>query len=286
MTKKTPTLDAERLDALVQTALEAWPNLALDPELLSRHILHHASRAADPRRWADELFIEDFALAAACAAGQDDAISTLDHRYNNDLIVWTKRFDGRRYKAEDLRQLFMEKLFVGPSPRILDYSGQGSLHAWMHVTATRLFIDLGRAGTQRRREHLVDAPALDVLPHDAIDLELQFLKREYRAAFQAALRQGAARITPRERTLLRQSYIERMSSDQLGALYGMHRATAARHVQQAREALLSSTREALMNDLKIHRSEFESIMNLIRSRLDVNMASLLEDSISRAEAAS
>jgi RNA polymerase sigma-70 factor (ECF subfamily) len=63
--------------------------------------------------------------------------------------------------------------------------------------------------------------------------------------------------------------------DQIAALHGVHRATAARRLERAREALLVATRKSLMSRLSIDSAEFESLMDLIRSRLDVSIQRIL-----------
>jgi RNA polymerase sigma-70 factor (ECF subfamily) len=59
-------------------------------------------------------------------------------------------------------------------------------------------------------------------------------------------------------------------------MYRVHRSTAARQVARTRDALLAATRRALMARLHIGRREFESIMRLISSQLDVSVATFLD----------
>jgi RNA polymerase sigma-70 factor (ECF subfamily) len=75
--------------------------------------------------------------------------------------------------------------------------------------------------------------------------------------------------------LLRQSVVHGLNIDQIAAVFGVHRATAARRVERAREALLAATRKSLMSRLSIDRTEFESVMALIKSRLDVSIHRVL-----------
>ena len=66
------------------------------------------------------------------------------------------------------------------------------------------------------------------------------------------------------------SYLEGASIDALGALYKVHRATAARWLGRAREQLLSNTRGALSEQLGLADDELSSVMRLIHSRLEVS----------------
>ena len=299
LTQATPAgvkhaLDAQRAALLGRTqqildeAFARWPDFSITPTQFAAYL---GSRLLTPdpkgglERWFEHVRPADLYLAQACLAGDAAALASFEQHFARDLATLTRRFDGQRYRAEDLHQLLMEKLFVGPSAKISEYSGQGHLQNWLRVTATRTFIDVVRGDAQRKREELVDGEQLAQVAIDQLggDLEVQFLKREYRAAFKQAFTKAMSELEGAHRLLLRQALVERMTSDQLGALYGIHRASAARRVERAREALLHGTRGALMDSLRIDTREFDSIMALIRSRLDVSMTRLLSESISRAD---
>ena len=89
-------------------------------------------------------------------------------------------------------------------------------------------------------------------------------------AFDVALRS----LPAREQTLLRQHVIDGLTIDQLGALYHVHRATAARSLERARQAILAATREQMMGKLRVRSSELDSILRLIRSKLEVSLHGL------------
>jgi RNA polymerase sigma-70 factor (ECF subfamily) len=55
----------------------------------------------------------------------------------------------------------------------------------------------------------------------------------------------------------------------------VHRATAARWLEGARDAILATTRARLMERLEISPSELESIIRLVLSRLEINLRPLL-----------
>jgi RNA polymerase sigma-70 factor (ECF subfamily) len=107
------------------------------------------------------------------------------------------------------------------------------------------------------------------------DANLEHTKRyyceEFKQAFSAALRG----LSARDQTLLRQHVIDGLSIDQLGALYHMHRATAARSLQRARHALLDATRAHLASRLAVGPRELDSILRLVRSRLEVTLRGLV-----------
>ena len=80
-----------------------------------------------------------------------------------------------------------------------------------------------------------------------------------------------SRLGDRERTLLRLHVGERMSIDHLGAMYRVNRATAARWIAAARESLVEGARGEIRARLRLGESEYQSIIALVRSQLDVSI---------------
>jgi RNA polymerase sigma-70 factor (ECF subfamily) len=177
---------------------------------------------------------------------------------------------------------------------IASYSGRGELRAWFRITATREVLRLVKGA---RKDQPLDDEALYDVFSPADSPELGHIKALYRAEFVAAFREAIASLTAKERTLLRQQALDGLSVDQLGTLYGVHRATVARWVAKARQKLLSRTRRSLMVKLKIGGADLDSILRLVRSRIDLSLdrflvlsreiglstASLMEALIARAE---
>jgi RNA polymerase sigma-70 factor (ECF subfamily) len=63
--------------------------------------------------------------------------------------------------------------------------------------------------------------------------------------------------------------------DRLSALYGESRSAMQRQVAHARERLLKLTRAELASRMRMEGSELESLLGLVRSRLDLSLNSLL-----------
>jgi hypothetical protein len=57
---------------------------------------------------------------------------------------------------------------------------------------------------------------------------------------------------------------------------GSHRATAARRVVRAREALVGATRALLVTRLRLANEELDEVIGMVLSRLDVSIPKLLE----------
>ena len=143
----------------------------------------------------------------------------------------------------------------------------GSLRRWVRTAAVRLALNQGRGV----RELAISDEELAARLPDGRDAELSFLKAHYRPAFAAALREASTRWRPADQNLLRQRYVDGLSLEELGALQGVHRATALRRLERARQALLADLRARLRERLKLGSRELESLLRLVASRIDVTL---------------
>ena len=111
--------------------------------------------------------------------------------------------------------------------------GQGFLLNWIRVTATRTFIDCGR-GRAEAAEIPIGSALSAVLAEPGADPELALLKREHLTHFKAAFAEAVAALDISDRLVLKQHLVEGLTIDQIGGLYHLHRATAARRLAKAR----------------------------------------------------
>ena len=209
-------------------------------------------------------------LATAAAGGSARAITELEQLCAASIEMVCRRFAGGGHSEDDLRQILREKLFVAGA--IAQYDGSGSLDSWIRVTATRLFIDLGRR-KDRAREAATEHDDLDVI--EPADVELDLIKAEYRAAIAAALAEAARQLEPGERHLLRQHLVARLSLEQLAVVLGVHRATIARRLTRARDALIARTRELVAARLDLSARELSELFAFVISKLDVSLRAML-----------
>jgi RNA polymerase sigma-70 factor (ECF subfamily) len=108
---------------------------------------------------------------------------------------------------------------------------------------------------------------VDALP----DPELEYLRRKYRVDFEAAFAAAVADLAPRERSLLRQHLVERLSGEDLARLHGVDSGTISRRLGRAREHVAEQTCSRLRATLDISAAELDSILVVIRSRLDLSI---------------
>ena len=106
------------------------------------------------------------------------------------------------------------------------------------------------------------------------DPELDYIKARHRASFTRALRQSFQGLSQRDRNLLRFGFLDRLTPERIGSIYGVHRTTVMRWLVDAQEQMLQRTRELVGDELGVTPEECDSLFGLVRSRIDVTLRSL------------
>jgi RNA polymerase sigma-70 factor (ECF subfamily) len=267
------TLEARLVEAL-RAARAAWPGVAVgDDEFLAWLAARLPAGDDASAAWAT-LRTSDLYLSCACARGDTAALRAIEAGPMAEVAAAVARSSLRGVAIDDVMQTIRRVLFVAGDdapPRIAEYRGTGDLRAWLRVTAVRAALKLLR---KERHEVPVDDVMLASLPA-AADAELEFVKRQYRAGFKRAFLESLASLPPRDQNLLRQHFLDDLSIDQLGALHRVHRSTVARWITRAQSTLFERTKRVLMKQMKVSRSECESIIRLAQSQLHVTLRTLV-----------
>jgi RNA polymerase sigma-70 factor (ECF subfamily) len=251
---------------------KAWPGIDLPTD---------AWRAAVERAGDASIDPADLYLATACVHDVEGAVAAFEAKYGKEIDAALRARDKADSAAADLRQAARERLFVGRAdgrPKLADYHGTGPLLHWLRVVMVRFRIDHTRALERAPVEAaLQQSEGGGIVAEDiAHDPEMAYLKSHYRGLMQDAFAEAVASLDPRERLVLRYQLVERLSTERIAGVFGVHGATARRWAASAREQLWKNTRAGIMQRLGIRRAEFESIVRLVRSELDVSVARLLE----------
>ena len=263
-------LSARLASALAPALAEArarWPGVAVAPDAFTAWIAARLPDETPPppapalelERALAALRLTDLYLACACAAGDNKALAAFDAAYL------------RAAKAsDDVKQRLREKLFVAapgaPAPRIALYAGRGDLGAWVRASLTRLTIDDQRAARELPTE---DALLIAIGIDPAHDPELMQVKKDARAALQAAFREAVATLTDRDRTLLLQHYIDGVGVVELGKLFELAPSNISRTLAKTRVQLVAQVRRALMRNRRIAGDELDDLVDLVRSQLSL-----------------
>lgn len=221
----------------------------------------------------DHLHHEDLAWAKSLAAGERLALD----RYEREITPMIESQLRRRGFADDaiaeVQQALRARLFVGDGdgPSVAGYEGRGPLKSWVLVSALREAV---RAQIRAVREPSTADDALLALCDRSEVVRPGVEKERYREAFRTAFRAALAALTPRDRVVLRMHVIDGLTVDQIGTLQGVHRATAARWIEQARESVARNVRRDLMKQLGVDPFEAEELLQWVQSRVDISLSAL------------
>jgi RNA polymerase sigma-70 factor, ECF subfamily len=261
--------------AAVERGRAAWPGIAVSGAELAHVAALRLSGAPSRDAAADvsSLDAAELYLAAGCARGDPAALVEFRTRFFDVLAAALRRMGLDAAERDDVWQMLCARLLVGDHgapPRIVRYAGAGQLAGLVRVAATRLALNwLERA---RRGD---DEDWLDELPATSCDPELQFIKREHRAALKEELEAAISDLSPRQRMVLRLHLVERLGIDAIAAICSVHRATAARQVALAKDTLAIRVRLRLVARWHVADPELPALRSLVDSQLDLSLRRLL-----------
>jgi RNA polymerase sigma-70 factor (ECF subfamily) len=260
--------------AFFAAARAEWPQVTLDEVKLVTFV---RERLTD-----DDLTVglaaapaADLALAGACVLGEPSAAAAFD-RVLTEVDAAGASVGATKDQVAEVKQMLRLQLLVakdGKPPGIAGYRGKGPLRGWVRITATR---ELIRVKKKQLREIPIEQ-SLDRLLSTRIDPSLDAMKAEYRTEFAAALRDAIGDLSVEDRTLLVQQVVHGASIDEVGAAFGVHRATAARWLNRARASLVAATHKRLAERLKLPIEQIDSVIRLVRSQLDASVIRYLKE---------
>jgi RNA polymerase sigma-70 factor (ECF subfamily) len=238
-----------------------------------RHLGARLAGTADFAHALANVYASDLLLACACARGNERALAAFEARYFDEIdrVLDERSFAG---SVDDLQQLLREKLFVGGrgrAPAIADYAGRGGLRNWFRMAVVRTVINLE---TRAPKDGPGSDDELARLPWDGLDPELGYLKARYRVELEAAFVRALERLERRERNLLRYTLVDQLTVSEVATIYGVHASTMARWLAEARTTLLERLKGVLTSDLQLSAAEFDSLLRLVRSRIEVTLLPL------------
>jgi RNA polymerase sigma-70 factor (ECF subfamily) len=253
----------------VAAAHAAWPAIAVPDDVFVAHLARRfPADGGDSQLRA--VRAADVYLALACARGDQDAIAVFERAYFGEIDAAAARTRAGPTLAAEVKSIVRRILFVAEGTRPAaagEFSGRGDLRGWIRVAATRELVRL--LGKDKREVKLGDDALLDVLS-PAHDPELAYIKDLYRSQCSEAFRAALAAMPAKERSLLRYQLIDGLGIDEIGAIHGVHRATAARWLAKVREELLVRTRAEVQQRLGIATGDVDSLLQLVHSRLEVS----------------
>jgi RNA polymerase sigma-70 factor (ECF subfamily) len=241
----------------------AWPGVEVSPSLFAAWIAARAPVA----------HVRDLYLACACAQGDAAALAAFARACWTGAEAGLARLGATPAERDEVRQELAQKLFVGDSPAIADYRGQGVLDHWVRAAAVRTWLNLRRRDGRERPAG--DERLFDQIAATGDDPELALLKGRYRRELAGCFEAALATLPDRDRALLRYHAVDGLTIDDLGRIYKVHRTTAFRWLEAARERLSARTHAQLERRLGLSGAQVASVVRLVRSQLDVSVRRLL-----------
>ncbi len=264
---------AEELESTLLAAYKLGADAHPDVVIAAVEFAAFLGARVSSTRELSSLAIEDLYLASACSAGDPAALAAFQRRYEPEIALALSKVPDAITMADEICQLVMTQVLLPDHEGrrgIATYRGRGGLFSWLRVvTVRRALRELSKL---QREQPLGDEQILASLEPTP---ELGYMKEVYRDAFRQAFASALIELDYDARVLLRHHYVHALSIDKLSALHKIHRATAARRLAKAREALLGSTRRRLLSELRVTSEELDSIMRLIASNIEGSIGALM-----------
>jgi len=250
--------------ASLDVARAAWPGVELEDAVFLAWLRERAADVTAPH--ATDLY-----LACACVHGAPRALAAFETALMSRVPAFLARMNPGPAVIDEVCQRLRERLLMpspGRLPRLAEYSGRGPLAAWLCVAAVRTAVDVLRSPVERTTGGV--EPGDLALVGDG-DPELAYLKDRYRRELDEALRAGVRALSPQQREVLHLHVHEGLSLDEIGAMFRVGKSTAFRWLNDARQRILTETRGFLHDKLGVTAGEFASLVNLVRSQLDISL---------------
>jgi RNA polymerase sigma-70 factor (ECF subfamily) len=261
-------MDPVRVERLVTAGMAAWPDVRVDAQAFAAFV--------QGKQLETEEHVADLYLAYGCSQGEPHAITAFESRLLSQVPGYIARVSREPAFVQEVQQQLRDRLLVRTqvqAPKIAEYAGKGPLGGWLRVVAIRAGLELKRGV---RNDHDVDDESSGRMMASP-DPELQYVRVRYAGQFKQAFSQAMGDLESRQRTILKLYLVDGLNIDRIGKLYDVHRATVARWIQTARDSLYDGTRAQLQAQLNLSREEFESLLGVVRSDLDVSVCRLLGD---------
>lgn len=262
------------LTAHWEAARAAWPDLALPVERFAADLARRMGQGATPAT-LEGTCAPDVYLAIACVDGNPVAIQRCDQLCEREVGIVASKLRATPDQLAEARSHLARVLLVDEPEHpaaLRGFTGRGTLRAYARVIVTR---DLIRTINRGRREATTANDEILERLATMNDPELSVLRARYHGAVTDAMRAAVANLDERTRALLRYQIVDGWNVDQVARVYGVHRATGARWLVAAREALGDAIQEELAARLDVDPDEVASIIRLVQSRVDVSLERLL-----------
>ena len=268
------TIDPIVADAIAACASQ-WPDVKVGDALVRERL-----RGVDLDT-LDRTHLGELCLAWACLTGDAAAQRAIDVMIRAEAKRAVGELRAEDWLVDEVHQELGQRLLVaadGATPRLATYAGQAALGRWLGVAAKRTALNLTRRRRRFPREEPVERDTTE-LAAVIVDPDLAVVRERYRDDVMAAIRAAFGALErPRDRNLLRLYYLERVSLDKLGQMFGVNASTVSRWLAALRETILEDTRDRLAERLGFagQAHDLDSLVRAVQSDLDVSLTRILK----------
>ncbi|HTL36603.1 MAG TPA: hypothetical protein VL326_25895 [Kofleriaceae bacterium] len=219
--------------------------------------------------------VVDVVLAFAATSGDRQAQAELHHRVVTAARTTLPAAGYPDHVVEDVTGELIVTLLQQANRRspLLTYRGQASLIGWLRTLAARTAQRLVKVCRREAPSSDGDAPLVEHLA--ATDLTRDLYRAELRTVVRRAFATAIEQLSYFERELIGDFLVRGQSLDDIAKAHAVHRATAARWMARARAALDRELRRELHRKLVASDSEVASILDSVRSSIEVSVERLL-----------
>jgi RNA polymerase sigma-70 factor (ECF subfamily) len=220
------------------------------------------------------LHAEDLYLACACLSGNAAALVALQAESRRVLARYLKKIHGGAAIFEEVEQQLWNAVLVGAGegPKLAGYAGRGPLGSWIGVSAQRIALMMLRHERVEVRARKEAAAQQRVVTDDP---EMAAVKDRYRDEFQAALEAALGGLDDRDMTLYRMHFVDGIGTAEIGVVYSVSAMTVRRWLAAARGRIVEGAKRHLRAHLHVSSGEFDSIVGLLMSQVDLNLSQIL-----------
>jgi RNA polymerase sigma-70 factor (ECF subfamily) len=218
------------------------------------------------------LFEADLLLAENQAKGSPEALRQFESEVMAPVAVQLRRHHPAT-EVDEALQALRESLLVGPEAavRLGSYAGQAPLKGWIAAIALRKLLE-----NRRKQGGSYDSLSrLDEGGGQSPQLERALAQARFAPLFKEGLTRGLAELPRRCRIALRMNVLDGLSVDKIGAIFHVHRSTAARWLADARQHLHDTALAHVRAAAAVSEGELSSLSRLVLSQTELSLPRLL-----------
>jgi RNA polymerase sigma-70 factor len=259
---------------------------------LDKYVLRDNPSASsrDIEKFISSLHADDLCLAVACEKGNEEAWSNLIERFGNVVQSAARRVSESVDMAEELAQSIWTELYGlredqdgKPIGKLGHYSGQGSLGGWLRAVVNQLAIDRYRRTSRlvqteddTEMDRLVNASYTN--SHNGLtpsNPERLLSDNQVADDIHMALSNVIKNLTDEDRLLIKLYYFDNLRLREIGALLGVHEATASRRLTRLHTEIRQNVEDTLIKKKGWTKDETARTLSVAASYLETDLNVLL-----------